>query len=118
MVSNHRIRTETGGISQHGGPPDYQKFLVGGPIAVGSTPTLGRLWGGGVERGGGVNHLESEYGCAIHCDSPKSGNIHGGRAEDRVTGNKTVVVTGRYKLHGGAGGGGIDGIYPFSITTK
>ena len=63
--------------------------------------------GGGVERGGGVHNLDSEYGRGINCDSPKSGNIHGGRSEDRVTGINTVVGTGRDKLHRGAGGGGI-----------
>ena len=50
--------------------------------------------------------MESEYSREIHCDAPKSGNIHGGRAEDRVTVINTVVGTRRDKIHGGAGGGG------------
>ena len=59
------------------------------------------MWGGGgVESGGGVNRLESEYGRAIHCDAPKSENIHGVRSEDRFTGIKMVVGTGRDKLQG------------------
>ena len=62
--------------------------------------------GGGVERGGGLHHLDSEYGRAIHFDAPKSVNIHGCRAEDRFVSIKTAVGTGRDKLHGVAGGGG------------
>ena len=51
--------------------------------------------------------MESEYGRAIHYDAPNSENIYGGRAEYGVMGIKTVVGTGRDKLHGGASGGGI-----------
>ena len=67
---------------------------------------MGGYEGGGVETGGGVHNLESEYGREINCDSPKSGNIHGGRSEDRVTGINTVVEKGRNELHRGAGVGG------------
>ena len=106
MVSDHRLRTDTGGIPQHGGPPDDQQHLVGGPTAVGIKPNLGGYGGGGFERGGGVHHLESEYGRGIHCDAPNSVNIHGGRAEYGVTGINAVVGKGGDKLHGGAGVGG------------
>ena len=106
MVSDHQIRMDTGGIPQHCGPPDDKKKLLCVPIAVGVTLHLGGYGGGRVERVGGVHHLYSEYGRAIHCDTPKSGNIHGRRSEDKVTGIKTVVGTGRDKLHRVAGGGG------------
>ena len=104
VVSDHRLRTDTGGIPQHGGPPDDQQHLVGGPTAVGIKPNLGGYGGGGFERGGGVHHLYSEYGCEIHCDTPKFVNIHRDRAEYGVMGIKTVVVTSRDKLHRGASG--------------
>ena len=58
MFSDHRLRNDTGGIPQHGGPPDEKK-LVGGAIAFGTTPPFGRLLGGGVEKDGGVHNLES-----------------------------------------------------------
>ena len=62
--------------------------------------------GRGVERGGGVHHLESEYGRAIHYDAPNSENIYGGRAEYGVMGIKTVVGTGRDQLFRVAVGSG------------
>ena len=104
MVSDHQIRMDTGGIPQHGGPPDDKKKLLCVPIAVGVTLHLGGYGGGRVERVGGVHHLYSEYGCEIHCDTPKFVNIHRDRAEYGVMGIKTVVVTSRDKLHRGASG--------------
>ena len=46
VVSDHQIRTDNGGIPQHGGPPDDKTPLVGGPKAVGITPHW-RGYGGG-----------------------------------------------------------------------
>ena len=105
MVSDHRIRTDTGRIPQHGGTPDDQKNPGRRPNSSWEYSPLGRLWGGGVERGIGVHHLESEHNRAIHCDAPKSGNIHGDREEYGVMSIKTVVKTGRDKPHRGAYGG-------------
>ena len=67
---------------------------------------MGGYEGDGVERGGAVHNLESEYGREINCDARKSGNTHGGRVEYRVTGINMVMGTGRDKLHGVADGGG------------
>ena len=66
----------------------------------------GGYGGGGVGRGGGEHQSKEEYGRIIHCDTPKYRSMYGGRSDYRVMEIKTVVVTGRDKLHTGAGSGG------------
>ena len=46
VVSDHRLRTDTGGISQHGGPPDDQNKPCRWPNISWEYPPFGRLWGG------------------------------------------------------------------------
>ena len=72
-------------------------------------PPGGGSQGGGGREGQDIGPPETEYGCAIHCDTTDYGDLRGGGAAAVDTGPTEMVGAIGHRLESGEGKGGKGG---------